>query len=258
MTSNPASPQASFKVLGVRVDAVQIPDVTSQMVNWITQGRVGEYVAVTGMHGVMEAQQSESFKAILNNASLVVADGMPLVWIGKARRFPMRRRVYGPELMEAFCRETGARFRHFLFGGAPGVAERLAEVLKQRFDTCVAGTFSPPFRPLNPNEEQELFCQLQASRPDILWVGLSTPKQETWMANYRKRIKVPVLVGVGAAFDFFTGRALQAPRWMRENGLEWLFRLTTEPRRLWRRYLVFGPRFAWNVALEFAGIKRFG
>jgi len=258
MTSNHSSSPASFKVLGVRVDAVQIPDVTTRMIQWIAQGQPGKYIAVTGMHGVMEAQQNDRFKTILNNAGLVVADGMPLVWIGKARHFPMRRRVYGPELMESFCRETGARYRHFLYGGAPGVADRLADVLAKRFDTCVAGTYSPPFRHLNPDEEQELFGLVKASRPDILWVGLSTPKQETWMAEYRNRIDVPVLVGVGAAFDFFTGRALQAPGWMRENGLEWFFRLATEPRRLWRRYLVFGPRFAWNVALEIAGLKRFG
>jgi N-acetylglucosaminyldiphosphoundecaprenol N-acetyl-beta-D-mannosaminyltransferase len=205
----------------------------------------------------MEAQQSPPFKNILNSASLVVPDGMPLVWVGKARRFPMKRRVYGPELMETFCRETGDKYCHFLYGGAPGVAEDLAKVLQQRFGTRVGGTYSPPFRPLNSGEENDLFKLLKESRPDILWVGLSTPKQENWMANYRRRIDVPVLVGVGAAFDFFTGRARQAPSWVRENGLEWFFRLATEPRRLWRRYLLYGPRFAWNVALELAGIKHF-
>ena len=159
--------------------------------------------------------------------------------------------------METFCRVTGSRFRHFFYGGAPGVADKLGEVMKQRFGIRVAGAYSPPFRHLNRDEERSLIDLLRTSRPDILWVGLSTPKQESWMAEYRERAGVPVLVGVGAAFDFFTGRTRQAPSWMREHGLEWLFRLSTEPRRLWRRYLVYGSRFAWNVTLELTGIKRF-
>ena len=227
------------------------------MTQWIEARQVGNYIAVTGMHGVMEAQHNVQFKGILNQASLVVPDGMPLVWIGKAYRFAMRRRVYGPELMETFCRETGDRYWHFFYGGAPGVADELAEVLQQRYGIRVAGAYSPPFRHLNPDEERNLLDLLQTSRPDVLWVGLSTPKQESWMAEYRERARIPVLVGVGAAFDFFTGRAPQAPAWMRENGLEWLFRLAAEPRRLWRRYLIYGSQFAWNVVLELTGFKRF-
>ena len=247
----------SFKVLGVRVDAVQIPDVISRMTQWIETGEVGNYIAVTGMHGVMEAQQNSTFRQILNRASLVVADGMPLVWIGKSHRFPMRRRVYGPELMETFCRRTGGRYEHFFYGGAPGVADRLAEVMRHRYGIRVAGTYSPPFRHLTLREERLVLDRLHAVRPDVLWVGLSTPKQESWMAEYRNRAGIPVLVGVGAAFDFFTGRTRQAPTWMREHGFEWVYRLMTEPRRLWRRYLIYGSKFTWNVALELTGIKRF-
>ena len=250
-------PLNSFKVLGVRVDAVQIPDVIGRMTEWIEERRLGNYIAVTGMHGVMEAQHSMQFKEILNRASLVVADGMPLVWVGKAHRFAMRRRVYGPELMETFCRVTGGRFSHFFYGGAAGVADELAGVMKRRFGIRVAGAYSPPFRPLNREEDHHLIGLLRTSHPDVLWVGLSTPKQESWMAEYRERAGVPVLVGVGAAFDFFTGRTRQAPPWLREHGFEWLFRLSTEPRRLWRRYLVYGSQFVWNVALELTGIKRF-
>jgi N-acetylglucosaminyldiphosphoundecaprenol N-acetyl-beta-D-mannosaminyltransferase len=239
------------------VDAVQIPEVISRMTRWIEERRVGNYIAVTGMHGIMEAQHSAQFKEILNGASLIVADGMPLVWVGKIRRFALRRRVYGPELMETFCRVTGNRFRHFFYGGAPGVADQLGEVLNQRFGIRVAGAYSPPFRHLRSDEERTVMELLHTSRPDVLWVGLSTPKQESWMAEYRNRAGIPVIVGVGAAFDFFTGRARQAPTWMREHGLEWLFRLSTEPRRLWRRYLIYGSQFAWNVALELTGIRRF-
>ena len=257
MPASELSTSKSFKVLGVRVDAVQIPDVIRRMTEWIERRQLGKYIAVTGMHGVMEAQHSARFKEILNHASLIVADGMPLVWVGKAHRFALRRRVYGPELMETFCRVTGERFSHFFYGGAPGVADRLAAVMKERFGIRVAGAYTPPFRHLTPREESDLMDLLRTSCPDILWVGLSTPKQEAWMAEYRERAGVPVLVGVGAAFDFFTGRTRQAPEWMRESGLEWLFRLATEPRRLWRRYVIYGSKFAWNVTLELAGLKRF-
>jgi N-acetylglucosaminyldiphosphoundecaprenol N-acetyl-beta-D-mannosaminyltransferase len=251
------APRGAFKVLGVRVDAVQIPEVISQMVEWIEKRQTRNFIAVTGMHGIMEAQHSDEFKTILNSASLVVADGMPLVWVGRARRFPMHRRVYGPELMETFCQVTAGRYRHFFYGGAHGVADELGKVLQRRFGIQVAGSYCPPFRPLLPDEERSVLERVRASGADILWVGLSTPKQESWMSKYRDRMEVPVLVGVGAAFDFFTGRTSQAPVWMREHGFEWLFRLLTEPRRLWRRYVIYGSQFVWNVTLELAGVKRF-
>jgi N-acetylglucosaminyldiphosphoundecaprenol N-acetyl-beta-D-mannosaminyltransferase len=244
-------------VLGVRVDAVQIPDVISRITGWIEERCTGNYVAVTGMHGVVEAQQNRTFNAILNQASLVVADGMPLVRIGRRYGFNLQRRVYGPELLETFCRVTGDRYWHFFYGGAPGVAKQLGETLKLRFGIRVCGAYSPPFRPLNAGEKCELQELVRNARPDVLWVGLSTPKQEIWMADYRNLLGVPVMVGVGAAFDFLTGRTSQAPRWMREHGLEWAFRLATEPRRLWRRYLISGSRFLWNVALEMTRIKKY-
>ena len=248
---------SSFRVLGVRVDAVQIPDVISRITSWIEERDTGKYIAVTGMHGVIEAHQNRRFFSILNLASLVVADGMPLVWIGRRYGFDLQRRVYGPELLEAFCRATGDRHSHFFYGGAPGVAERLGEILKQRFGIRVAGAYSPPFRPLNAEEKRHLQHLVQAAGPDIFWVGLSTPKQEIWMAEYRQLLAVPVMVGVGAAFDFLTGRTSQAPRWMREHGLECVFRLATEPRRLWRRYFIGGSRFVWHVALEMTRIKKY-
>jgi N-acetylglucosaminyldiphosphoundecaprenol N-acetyl-beta-D-mannosaminyltransferase len=251
----PPSPGA-FRLLGVRVDALQVIDVVAEMEEWIAKRSVGHFVAFTGMHGVTEAQRDASFKRILNSADLVVADGMPLVWLGRWHGCDMRRRVYGPELMETFCANTGPLYRHYFYGGAPGVAVRVAEVLRQRYQVRTVGTYSPPFRPLTEEEEVELERRIQAAAPDIVWVGLSTPKQERWMIEHRARLAVPVLAGVGAAFDFVAGTASQAPAWMQENGLEWLFRLTHEPRRLWHRYLVLGSRFAWNVSLEIAGLKR--
>ena len=255
--ASPALP--SFRLLGVRVHAVQIPDAVSQMQHWIEERQACHYVAVTGMHGVMEAQHDPAFKQILNTADLVVSDGMPLVWAGRRYGCPMKRRVYGPELMMTFCQQTAEKgYRHYFYGGAEGVPEHLAETLSRRFPGFqVAGCYSPPFRPLTEAEDAEIVERINGSGADILWVGLSTPKQEKWMYTHRDRLRVPVLMGVGAAFDLNTGRLTQAPAWMREHGMEWFFRLMMEPRRLWKRYLVLGPKFAWNVSLEMLKLKQY-
>jgi N-acetylglucosaminyldiphosphoundecaprenol N-acetyl-beta-D-mannosaminyltransferase len=251
------SPRTTFAVLGVGVDAIQIPEAVARMEGWIRQRVAGQFIAVTGMHGVTEALHDKSFKAILNSANLVVPDGMPLVWLGRQAGYPLKRRVYGPELLETFCREVGSRYRHFFYGGAPGVAEQLATILRRRHDIRIAGTYSPPFRPLSRLEEKQVIRLINDSEADVLWVGLSTPKQERWMYRYRGRLNVPVLAGVGAAFDLVTGRVRQAPAWMQESGLEWLFRLSQEPHRLWRRYMIYGSEFVWNVTLELARVKKF-
>jgi N-acetylglucosaminyldiphosphoundecaprenol N-acetyl-beta-D-mannosaminyltransferase len=224
------------------------------MLAWIRAAERARYVAVTGMHGVSEAQQSSAVRDALEAADLVVPDGMPLVWLGRMRGHALRRRVYGPELMETFCRETAAEgYRHYFYGGAPGVAEDLAGRFERRFPGLqVAGWYAPPFRELTDDERHEVCARINAARPDVLWVGLSTPRQELWMHRNRDLLKVPVMVGVGAAFDIHTGRVRQAPRWMRESGLEWSWRLMHEPRRLWRRYLLNGPRFVFGVAVELA------
>jgi N-acetylglucosaminyldiphosphoundecaprenol N-acetyl-beta-D-mannosaminyltransferase len=249
---------ASYKTLGVRVDAVQIPEVVAQMEEWIARRDGCRYIAVTGMHGVMEAHHDGEFKTILNSAGLVVADGMPLVWIGRRHGFEMRRRVYGPELIETFCKETAKNgYRHFFYGGAPGIAEELAARFVAKFPgMIVAGAYGPPFRALTREEDSLIIQAIERVQADIVWVGLSTPKQERWMYEHRERLNVPVLVGVGAAFDFHTGRIAQAPEWMRERGLEWLFRLMMEPRRLWRRYLVHGGEFGALVLLELLRLRK--
>lgn len=254
-----ANQRRDFRVLGVRVDAVQIPDAVARMEQWIAARDGCRYIAVTGMHGVTEAQHDTALKSILNAADLVVPDGMPLVWLGRVRGHALRRRVYGPELMLTFCEHSARRgYRHFFYGGAPGVAEQLAENLARRFPSLrIAGAYCPPFRALTGEEEAEVVERIHAAAPDVLWVGLSTPKQEQWMHAFRSRLRVPVLVGVGAAFDVNSGRHRQAPRWMQEHGLEWLFRLLQEPRRLWRRYLVRGSEFLFLVALELSGLRNF-
>jgi N-acetylglucosaminyldiphosphoundecaprenol N-acetyl-beta-D-mannosaminyltransferase len=249
--------KTQFRVLGVGVNAIQIPDVVAQMERWISERDGCHFIAVTGMHGVTEAQHDPFFKRVLNSADLVVPDGMPLVWLGRRYGHSLKRRVYGPELMQTFCSATGAIYRHFLFGGVPGVAASLGQVLNEKYGIVVVGDYSPPFRSLSIEEDEQTVALIHAAKPDVLWVGLSTPKQERWMYEHRPKLRVPVVVGVGAAFDLNSGRTRQAPRWMRERGLEWSFRLMQEPRRLWRRYIIYGSQFVWNVALELLSLRKF-
>ena len=241
------------------MDAVQIPYVMSRMDEWIRQRGACRYIAVTDMHSLMQGQHVASFKKILENADLVVPDGFPLVWLGRRKGFPLRRRVYGPELMERFCEETATEgYRHFFYGGAPGVAQDLAARFAARFPGLqIAGAYCPPFRPLTQEEDEEEVSVINRARADVVWVGLGAPKQERWMAEHQHRIKAPLLIGVGAAFDLHTGRIAQAPAWIREHGLECLFRFLHEPGRLWRRYLVYGTQFVAFVVLESLGLKKF-
>jgi N-acetylglucosaminyldiphosphoundecaprenol N-acetyl-beta-D-mannosaminyltransferase len=210
-----------FRVLGIPVDAVQIPDAIARMEGWIAARDRSHYVAVTGMHGVSESRHDPAFRMILRAADLVVPDGMPLVWLGRLHGHALKRRVYGPELMLEFSRATASHHRrHYFYGGADGVADALAATMATRFPgLVVAGTYTPPFRALTADEDAEVVRRINAARADVLWVGLSTPKQEHWMHAHRDRLSVPVMVGVGAAFDMHTGRAKQAPAWMREHGL---------------------------------------
>lgn len=248
-----------FEVLGVHVDALQVADAIAHVERWICEGDAPHLIAATGMHGITEAQHDASFKQLLNSVDLVVPDGMPLVWIGRLRGYGLRRRVCGSDLLVSFCQETCTKgYKHFFYGGAPGVADRLALELKKRFDGLeVVGTYSPPFRSLHPEEDTAIVEIINGSNADVLWVGLGCPKQERWMCEHRKSLTIPVIVAIGAAFDFFTGGSQRAPAWMGEHGLEWLFRLMREPRRLWKRYLIYGTEFVLSVSLELLGLKKF-
>ena len=248
---------SQFRMLGVRVHAVEMREALAEMQRSIATRQRGHYVAVTGMHGLSEAKSDPGFRRILNQASLVVPDGMPLVWAARVNGFPLRRRVCGSELLETFCRETGSQYRHFFYGGGDGVAESLADQLAKQFGICIAGTYTPPFRPLSPDEVAEIRDRVRDASPDVLWVGLSTPKQESWMSEHGPNLEVPLMVGVGAAFDMNSGRLRRAPLWMQDWGLEWLYRLLQEPRRLWKRYLVTIPQAAWNVSLEYLNLRKF-
>ncbi len=209
-------------------------------------------------HTIVQAHRDRLLRAQIASSQVVAADGMPLVWLGRLRGRKVER-VCGPDLMLRLCeRSQEFGYRHFFYGGAEGVAEQLAENLQRRFPALqVAGTYTPPFRPLTDEEGEQVVAEINGASPNFVWVGLSTPKQDAWIATYQSRLEAPVLLAVGAAFDFHTGRVRRAPTWMQRIGLEWLFRLATEPRRLWRRYLVGNTLFVLYVASEALGFQRF-
>lgn len=245
-------------VLGIGVSAIDMQTALTRIDEAIRTRRKG-YVCVTGVHGVMEAQADPGLRAILNGAFLNTPDGMPTVWVGRAQGHAQMRRVYGPDLMLEVVEAGVTRgYRHFLFGGNEGIARELQQALEARFPGAqIVGTYTPPFRPLDAQETADLARAVTAARPDIIWVGLSTPKQERFMHQFLPLLDTTLMFGVGAAFDIHTGRVAEPPQWVKQAGLQWLHRLIQEPRRLWRRYLYNNPRFIWAVALQFTGLRRF-
>lgn len=253
-----STPIARVNVLGVRVSAINMPMAVETLDNWIAS-REPHYVCVTNVYGVMESQRDTVLREIHNSAGLVTPDGMPLVWISRLRGQRHVSRVYGPDLMLAMCERSLARgYRHYLYGGAAEVPAKLAARLQSRFPGLkVAGMHSPPFRSLSADEDEQVTRLINQAAPDIVWVGLGTPKQERWMAAHVGKLTAPVLIGVGAAFDFHAGVKRQAPPVIQRCGFEWLFRLATEPQRLWRRYLINNPRFIIAVAMQMTGLRRY-
>ena len=247
-------PAPRYNVLGVGISALSFRQARDLLVGAAGQRKLG-YVCLATAHGLAEARADPSFRAILNASWLTTPDGMPLVWLGPRGV----ERVYGPDLMEAVVDAGRSRgLRHFLYGGNPGVAEELRDRLVARFPGAViSGTMTPPFRDLTASEVEDLRRRVEASRPDIVWVGISTPKQERFMSGVGATLDTGVLVGVGAAFDFHSGRVRQAPRWLRHMGFEWLFRLCMEPRRLGPRYLRTNPLFLWRVALQILRLRTY-
>ncbi|MDH3538475.1 MAG: WecB/TagA/CpsF family glycosyltransferase [Acidimicrobiia bacterium] len=235
-------------VLGVGISAINLEVAVAELGRWVAR-REQHYVCVTGVHGVMESQSDPALLRIHNRSGLTTPDGMPLVWAGKRAGAEQMSRVYGPDLMLEICSRSAAEgWTHFFYGGKEGVPELLERRLQARFPgLAVVGTHSPPFRELTEAEAEEIAAAINAANPDFVWVGLGTPKQERWMAANIGRLRAPAILGVGAAFDIHAGLLPQAPGWMQRRGLEWLYRIVKEPRRLWRRYLLNNPRFIWNV-----------
>jgi len=252
------SPATRANVLGVGVSAINM-DIALAKIKQALERREKGYVCVTGVHGVSEAQADPGFRQILNRAFLCTPDGMPLVWVGRLQGQKHMGRVYGPDLMLAvMVLSEQAGWSHFFYGGAGGTAQTLREKLLERFPKLrIVGTYQPPFRPLNSEEQAALAESVRVARPDMIWIGLSTPKQERFMAEYLPKLDVTLMFGVGAAFDFLAGKVRQAPRWMQRSGLEWLFRLCSEPRRLWKRYFKNNPLFIARIFCQWTGLKKF-
>ncbi len=244
-------------ILGVGVSAINMGIAIEQINNWI-DAREKHYVCVTGVHGVMESQRDENLRQIHNAAGMVTPDGMPLVWLNRWYGHKHVERVYGPDLLLAVCeRSLQAGWSHYFMGGGPGVADTLIMKLKERFPGIkLAGSYCPPFRPLTEVEDNTMVDEINQSKADLVWVGLSTPKQEYWMAKHLGEINAPVMIGVGAAFDFHAGLKKQAPHWMQRSGLEWFYRLLSEPERLWRRYLTNNPAFVLLILAQLLKIRK--
>jgi N-acetylglucosaminyldiphosphoundecaprenol N-acetyl-beta-D-mannosaminyltransferase len=235
-------------VLGVRVSAVDMPSALARIARWIETCEQ-HYVCVTGVHGVMESQRDAELLGIHNSSGLTTPDGMPLVWAGHFAGASEMERVCGAELLPALCERAAQEgWKLYFYGGKEGVAEMLVRRLAERIPGLrIVGTYSPPFRALTPSEDDEVVERINRAAPDIVWVGLSTPKQERWMATHLGRLRAPVLIGVGAAFDLHAGLQRRAPLWMQRAGLEWLYRLAAEPKRLSARYLRNNPRFVVQI-----------
>lgn len=241
----------STDILGVNISALNMQSAVDVIEEWIDT-KNPNYVCIFTVHGIMECQRDPKLKEIANAAGLRTPDGMPLVWLSRRAGHHNVSRVYGPDLMlELAARSATTGHRHFFYGGAPGVADDLARNLGARFPGMhSAGTHTPPMLPVGAIESDETIALINESGADIVWVGMGTPKQDWWVANHRPLLKAAVLIAVGAAFDFHTGRVRQAPSWMQRHGLEWLFRLSQDPKRLWRRYLLDNGRFVLRIGLD--------
>lgn len=233
----------SRHILGMRVDATSYEDAARRIANWARAGQ-SRYVAVATVNNVMEAYDSAEFRRVMNEADLVTPDGMPLVWGLRLLGVGRATRVYGPDLTPVLLKTAEQEAIPVgFYGAAPEVLAKLLTRVRRRFPHLrISYAYAPPFRPLSAEEDAQVVENIERAGVRLLFVGLSTPKQERWMAAHRGRIPA-VMIGVGAAFDFLAGVKPQAPQWMQRAGLEWLFRLSTEPRRLWRRYLKHNPRF---------------
>jgi N-acetylglucosaminyldiphosphoundecaprenol N-acetyl-beta-D-mannosaminyltransferase len=247
----------NIDILGIGVDAQRFEQAIETLATWATQSEGRRYVCTCPVYTLMRARELLPLKQALKDADMVVADGMPVAWVQRWWGATEAERVYGPDVMLALCQKlAGSSASHYFFGGQPDVTLKLIAVLQKRYpglnivghsEPMVGEWHSPP----DAETLRELTAPINAANPSVIWVGLGSPKQDLWMHHCRQPLNAPLIIGVGAAFDFISGAKRQAPLWMRRNGLEWLFRLVQEPRRLWRRYLLYNPRFialvAWHL-----------
>ncbi len=256
--TNPVSKLSCFNLLGVNVSTINMTMALKTFDHWI-DCKQAHYVCVTPVHSIMMCRDDIHLRKIYNRAGMVTPDGMPVVWMGKRQGNEHMGRVYGPDLMLALCDHSqSCEYRHFFYGGSEEVVKEMVDKFSQQFpDLQIAGYYSPPFRELTLEEDTQISEIINAASPHFVWIGLGAPKQEYWMEQHLEKLAPAILIGVGAAFDFHAGHKPQAPIWMQRNGLEWLFRFASEPRRLWKRYLINNPRFIFHSFMQLTGLRKY-
>jgi N-acetylglucosaminyldiphosphoundecaprenol N-acetyl-beta-D-mannosaminyltransferase len=232
-----------FNLIGTKINPLSYEQILTQMSEWIGANSNGHMVVCANTHVLVESRSNGALRQAVDSASLVVPDGMPLVVAARWRGFPLKTRAYGPELMhKALSTETFNHWKHYLYGGT---TETLTNLHDRYLNTHFCGNYAPPFRSLTKDEDMAAVEAINQSDADVLWIGLGCPKQEIWIHDHLELLKVPVILGVGQAFDVLSGIKTPAPVWMQNSGLEWLFRLTQEPQRLWKRYLTNNTQFLY-------------
>jgi N-acetylglucosaminyldiphosphoundecaprenol N-acetyl-beta-D-mannosaminyltransferase len=254
MNLTPTQPLA--QVLDVAIAPIDMDRAITLLANAL-ENRIKGFVCLAGAHGIMEAHRNPAIRDAFAASLLTAPDGTPTVWVGRWQGHSSMRQITGPDLMlQVLSRPEFAHRIHFLYGGKPGVALELQQQLQQRIPGLrIVGTHTPPFRPLSLDEEQELIATIATLKPDIIWVGISTPRQELFMHRMISRLDTTLMFGVGAAFDFHTGRIKDCPQWIKRAGLQWLDRLLQDPRHLWKRYLRNNPAFIWHIFLQLPGLQ---
>ncbi len=238
------------RIIDMPVHSVDYETVLAQIHLWVEEKcRPSAYIVQTNVLSLVTAVETYSYREVLEQANYSLPDGMPLVWLLNLKRRVVCERIYGPDMMLRICEEAAKKgWRCFLYGGKEETLKILKESLIRRFPSIkIVGTFSPPFRALTNKEDDEICQLINSKKSDILWIGLGSPKQDLWMYEHKDKLNVSVMHGVGAAFDFLSGRIPQAPRWMMQAGLEWLFRLIIEPKRLWKRYTITNIKFIYYL-----------
>lgn len=253
-----ASSRPYVNILGVQVEPLDMERAVARVEDSLREQRKG-YVCMIGVHGLMEAQRIPGLAAAYAGCLIAVPDGMPAVWVGRWQGHPEMKRVAGPDLMlEIFRRKEFAGYTHFLYGGKEGIADELAASFSRQFPWArIVGTYTPPYRDLLEQEEENLIAIVRDLKPDIIWVGIGAPRQEQFMSRILPRLETRLMFGVGAAFDYHTGRIQDCAEWIKQAGLQWLHRLVQDPRHLWWRYLRNNPAFLFHIALQLTGLRRY-
>ena len=252
----------TVKILGSRIHIVDINDITSSMVKWIEEynpSKSCRQIVNTGFHGTWEAYKDPELKVIMNSADLWIPDGIAFTLIAHKKGFVSFKRLAGVDFMKAFFELADRKgYKSFFYGDTDETLTALKVKLEEKYPGHkIAGMFSPPFRLLSPEEDKEIVRVINDAGPDVLWVGLGCPKQDRWIFEHKDKLKVPMAAGVGATFSFFAEKVKRSPEWVEKSGFEWLWRFIQEPKKLWRRDLIEGPRFLFHVALELTGLRKY-